>query len=176
MVYTGKPSRGCQTCKSRRIRCDEGRPTCQNCQKSGRSCPGFPDEFDLMFRNENAAVVRRVRRQASKTRSSPTTTNSRYDGARAMSIRNSSIALKASGASCHSCDFFRPDCLRASILSKMLRILWFFAFTANASLTEADPAATLRKTVMMKSRSFLRRKVQALRGQILSRMPRALRG
>ncbi|KAK7552588.1 hypothetical protein IWX49DRAFT_559987 [Phyllosticta citricarpa] len=77
MVYTGKPSRGCQTCKSRRIRCDEGRPTCQNCQKSGRSCPGFPDEFDLMFRNENAAVVRRVRRQASKTRSSPTTTNSR---------------------------------------------------------------------------------------------------
>ncbi|KAK7512950.1 hypothetical protein IWZ03DRAFT_384473 [Phyllosticta citriasiana] len=77
MVYTGKPSRGCQTCKSRRIRCDEGRPTCQNCQKSGRSCPGFPDEFDLMFRNENAAVVRRVRRQASKTRSSTTTTDSR---------------------------------------------------------------------------------------------------
>ncbi|KAK7532978.1 uncharacterized protein J3D65DRAFT_633947 [Phyllosticta citribraziliensis] len=77
MVYTGKPSRGCQTCKSRRIRCDEGRPTCQKCQKSGRSCPGFPDEFDLMFRNENAAVVRRVRRQASKTRSSPTATSSR---------------------------------------------------------------------------------------------------
>ncbi|KAK8227515.1 hypothetical protein HDK77DRAFT_448540 [Phyllosticta capitalensis] len=77
MVYTGKPSRGCQTCKSRRIRCDEARPSCGNCRKSGRTCPGFPDEFDLMFRNENAAVVRRVRRQASKTRSSPTTSSSR---------------------------------------------------------------------------------------------------
>ncbi|KAF2147109.1 uncharacterized protein K452DRAFT_282097 [Aplosporella prunicola CBS 121167] len=60
MVYTGKPSRGCQTCKSRRIKCDEQRPTCGNCRKSKRHCPGFPDEFDLLFRNENVAVVRRV--------------------------------------------------------------------------------------------------------------------
>ncbi|KAL0257734.1 hypothetical protein SLS55_006897 [Diplodia seriata] len=74
MVYTGKPSRGCQTCKTRRIRCDEARPSCGNCRKSGRTCPGFPDEFDLIFRNENAAVARRTKRAASKQK--PSTSNS----------------------------------------------------------------------------------------------------
>ncbi|OCK84498.1 hypothetical protein K432DRAFT_378513 [Lepidopterella palustris CBS 459.81] len=62
MVYTGKPSRGCQTCKSRRIKCDEIRPTCTQCRKSGRTCPGYPDEFDLIFRDENAALERRARK------------------------------------------------------------------------------------------------------------------
>ncbi|EKG09917.1 hypothetical protein MPH_13007 [Macrophomina phaseolina MS6] len=76
MVYTGKPSRGCQTCKTRRIRCDEVRPSCGNCRKSGRTCPGFPDEFDLIFRNENAAVARRTKRAASKQKASPTTSSS----------------------------------------------------------------------------------------------------
>lgn len=75
MVYTGKPSRGCQTCKTRRIRCDEVRPSCGNCRKSGRTCPGFPDEFDLIFRNENAAVARRTKRAASKQKSSPSSSS-----------------------------------------------------------------------------------------------------
>ncbi|KAF2005940.1 hypothetical protein P154DRAFT_423163 [Amniculicola lignicola CBS 123094] len=62
MVYTGKPSRGCQMCKSRRIKCDEKRPTCGQCQKSGRDCPGYPDEFDLVFRDENKAMERKARK------------------------------------------------------------------------------------------------------------------
>ncbi|KAE8398109.1 hypothetical protein BDV37DRAFT_276393 [Aspergillus pseudonomiae] len=32
---------GCSRCKSRRIKCDETRPACQNCIKIGCSCPGF---------------------------------------------------------------------------------------------------------------------------------------
>ncbi|KFX87406.1 hypothetical protein V490_08267 [Pseudogymnoascus sp. VKM F-3557] len=31
-------SAGCQTCKIRRIKCDETKPTCQRCTKSGRVC------------------------------------------------------------------------------------------------------------------------------------------
>ncbi|KAJ8118181.1 hypothetical protein OPT61_g799 [Boeremia exigua] len=62
MVYTGKPSRGCGMCKSRRIKCDEKRPTCGNCKKSGRDCPGYPDEFDLVFRDENKAMARKARK------------------------------------------------------------------------------------------------------------------
>ncbi|KAF2436164.1 hypothetical protein EJ08DRAFT_692049 [Tothia fuscella] len=77
MVYCGKPSRGCQNCKTRRIKCDEVRPTCTQCRKSSRVCPGYPDEFDLIFRNETAAVKRRAQRvfssPSNKSASSPKT-------------------------------------------------------------------------------------------------------
>ncbi|KAG9228903.1 hypothetical protein BJ875DRAFT_216915 [Amylocarpus encephaloides] len=33
-----KPSEACQTCKIRRIKCDEAKPTCQRCTKSHRIC------------------------------------------------------------------------------------------------------------------------------------------
>ncbi|KAF9634258.1 hypothetical protein BFW01_g5153 [Lasiodiplodia theobromae] len=56
--------------------CDEARPSCGNCKKSGRTCPGFPDEFDLIFRNENAAVARRTKRAASKQKPSPSNSTS----------------------------------------------------------------------------------------------------
>ncbi|OLN95538.1 putative transcriptional regulatory protein C15D4.02-like protein 1 [Colletotrichum chlorophyti] len=32
---------GCLTCRKRRIKCDEGRPTCNNCIKSKRLCEGY---------------------------------------------------------------------------------------------------------------------------------------
>ncbi|KAI4728535.1 hypothetical protein E4T49_03590 [Aureobasidium sp. EXF-10728] len=35
--------------------CDEGRPTCQKCEKSGRQCPGYTRE--LQFRNKMVQVV-----------------------------------------------------------------------------------------------------------------------
>ncbi|KAF2876721.1 hypothetical protein BDV95DRAFT_235168 [Massariosphaeria phaeospora] len=67
MVYTGKPSRGCQMCKSRRIKCDEKRPTCGQCQKSSRACPGYPDEFDLVFRDENKAMERKAKKASASS-------------------------------------------------------------------------------------------------------------
>ncbi|KAF1963629.1 hypothetical protein CC80DRAFT_397724 [Byssothecium circinans] len=67
MPYTGKPSKGCGTCKSRRIKCDEKRPICGNCIKSGRECPGYRDEFDLMFRDENKAMEKKTRKNSGKS-------------------------------------------------------------------------------------------------------------
>ncbi|KAK4244990.1 fungal transcriptional regulatory-like protein [Corynascus novoguineensis] len=32
---------GCLTCRRRRIKCDEGKPTCNNCIKSKRDCEGY---------------------------------------------------------------------------------------------------------------------------------------
>ncbi|KAI1186247.1 hypothetical protein F5B17DRAFT_370450 [Nemania serpens] len=32
---------GCMTCRKRRIKCDEGKPTCNNCLKSKRECEGY---------------------------------------------------------------------------------------------------------------------------------------
>ncbi|KAK6579926.1 hypothetical protein PZA11_007634 [Diplocarpon coronariae] len=62
MVYCGKPSKGCQMCRTRRIKCDETKPTCNQCAKSRRVCPGYKDDFDLVFRNETQATERRARR------------------------------------------------------------------------------------------------------------------
>ncbi|KAL4773535.1 hypothetical protein BDW60DRAFT_215895 [Aspergillus nidulans var. acristatus] len=33
---------GCLTCKQRRVKCDEGKPGCQNCERTGRRCEGYP--------------------------------------------------------------------------------------------------------------------------------------
>ncbi|KAI1207417.1 uncharacterized protein F4807DRAFT_177265 [Annulohypoxylon truncatum] len=72
MVYCGKPSKGCQMCRTRRIKCDETKPTCNQCAKSRRQCPGYKDEFDLVFRNETQATERRARRAGKKSLSQKT--------------------------------------------------------------------------------------------------------
>ncbi|KAL2849669.1 hypothetical protein BJX68DRAFT_237483 [Aspergillus pseudodeflectus] len=33
---------GCRTCKQRRVKCDEGKPSCLNCSRAGRQCEGYP--------------------------------------------------------------------------------------------------------------------------------------
>ena len=42
--------------------CDETKPTCNQCAKSRRQCPGYKDEFDLVFRNETKATERRAQK------------------------------------------------------------------------------------------------------------------
>ncbi|KAK3389398.1 hypothetical protein B0H63DRAFT_98397 [Podospora didyma] len=49
----GKRSRtGCLTCRKRRIKCDEGKPTCKNCLKSKRECEGYHQR--LIFKEPQA--------------------------------------------------------------------------------------------------------------------------
>ncbi|GKZ33737.1 hypothetical protein AbraIFM66950_003769 [Aspergillus brasiliensis] len=91
MVFCGKPSKGCGECRSRKIRCDQARPTCSQCAKGNRVCPGYRDQLSLMFRDESQQVIRKARtgttaRRAkssrkttgpgSTTRSAPATTTS----------------------------------------------------------------------------------------------------
>ncbi|KAH8647323.1 hypothetical protein BX600DRAFT_152845 [Xylariales sp. PMI_506] len=33
---------GCLTCKVRKVKCDEGKPSCDRCVKTGRKCDGYP--------------------------------------------------------------------------------------------------------------------------------------
>lgn len=54
--------------------CDETKPTCNQCAKSRRQCPGYKDEFDLVFRNETQATERRARRASKKALTQKTTT------------------------------------------------------------------------------------------------------
>lgn len=46
--------------------CDETKPTCNQCAKSHRQCPGYRDEFELIFRNETKSTERRARLRAGK--------------------------------------------------------------------------------------------------------------
>ncbi|KKK24195.1 hypothetical protein AOCH_000788 [Aspergillus ochraceoroseus] len=42
MVYPGGPSRGCYTCRARKVKqCDEMKPVCQRCMKGNRTCGGY---------------------------------------------------------------------------------------------------------------------------------------
>ncbi|RAH47430.1 Zn(II)2Cys6 transcription factor [Aspergillus brunneoviolaceus CBS 621.78] len=40
-AYTRRSRTGCQTCKTRRIKCDETPGSCKNCSSTGRTCEGY---------------------------------------------------------------------------------------------------------------------------------------
>ncbi|KAJ5950924.1 uncharacterized protein N7479_009337 [Penicillium vulpinum] len=46
MVNTGKPSKGCENCRSRKIRCDQTRPAYWEGTQSNRECLGYRDETE----------------------------------------------------------------------------------------------------------------------------------
>ncbi|KAH6705157.1 hypothetical protein BKA61DRAFT_739588, partial [Leptodontidium sp. MPI-SDFR-AT-0119] len=56
-------SGACQTCKRRKIKCDQNRPGCQRCAKIGKQCPGYLDGWDLNFRSENDALLAKAATQ-----------------------------------------------------------------------------------------------------------------
>ncbi|KAE8341996.1 hypothetical protein BDV24DRAFT_174112 [Aspergillus arachidicola] len=51
---------GCTTCRSRHVKCDEGRPTCAMCRYFGFVCAGY--EKDIFFDFESSTDERRFRR------------------------------------------------------------------------------------------------------------------
>ncbi|EED23339.1 cysteine-binding protein FliY, putative [Talaromyces stipitatus ATCC 10500] len=53
-------SKGCSVCRNRRIKCDEARPECGQCQKYGCPCPGY--NRGLKFQDEGPNLQRRHRR------------------------------------------------------------------------------------------------------------------
>ncbi|KAI1155445.1 hypothetical protein F4825DRAFT_407792 [Nemania diffusa] len=45
MVFPGRFSTGCRRCRDRKVKCDEGRPSCRRCRTYGKPCPGYADQF-----------------------------------------------------------------------------------------------------------------------------------
>ncbi|KAK1980558.1 hypothetical protein LZ30DRAFT_122377 [Colletotrichum cereale] len=60
MVYCGKPSKGCSSCRERKIRCDQKEPGCGQCEKRQQQCPGYRNLVDLMFRDESSHVIKKA--------------------------------------------------------------------------------------------------------------------
>ncbi|OCL03253.1 hypothetical protein AOQ84DRAFT_419804 [Glonium stellatum] len=63
-------SRGCLGCRTRRIKCDESRPSCKQCVQRSEPCTGYRDEASLIFRYENDKVARVSVRRRTSARSS----------------------------------------------------------------------------------------------------------
>ncbi|KAH7313272.1 hypothetical protein B0I35DRAFT_268717 [Stachybotrys elegans] len=63
MVYCGKASQGCQSCRVRRIKCDKLKPDCSQCIRVGKKCPGYRDQLSLMFRDESSKVIQKAHAQ-----------------------------------------------------------------------------------------------------------------
>ncbi|KAL4982287.1 hypothetical protein BDW68DRAFT_182691 [Aspergillus falconensis] len=51
MVFPGRRSLGCYTCRQRKVKCDATRPACARCTKFGRKCGGYPDTFKFKSYN-----------------------------------------------------------------------------------------------------------------------------
>ncbi|KAL4796718.1 hypothetical protein BDV19DRAFT_387910 [Aspergillus venezuelensis] len=73
MVYHGKPSKGCGNCRTRKIKCDQGRPACHQCTRTNRVCPGYREEWSLMLRDETRSTARK---HSSKSPSAASTASS----------------------------------------------------------------------------------------------------
>ncbi|KAI0476913.1 hypothetical protein F4859DRAFT_67425 [Xylaria cf. heliscus] len=63
MVYCGKASQGCQSCRTRRIKCDKKHPECSQCIRVGKRCPGYRDQLSLLFRDESSKVIQKAHAQ-----------------------------------------------------------------------------------------------------------------
>ncbi|KAF1838352.1 hypothetical protein BDW02DRAFT_542175 [Decorospora gaudefroyi] len=63
MPNVGKPSKGCSSCRSRKIKCDQKRPSCTQCLRVGKECHGYRDMLSMMFKNENEVVAKRAEKR-----------------------------------------------------------------------------------------------------------------
>lgn len=58
-------------------KCDETKPTCNQCAKARRTCPGYKDDFELVFRNETKTADRKSRKMGNRKGSVDAKSNSR---------------------------------------------------------------------------------------------------
>ncbi|KAK7192014.1 uncharacterized protein CC84DRAFT_1125026 [Paraphaeosphaeria sporulosa] len=56
MVFRGKPSKACQRCRDRKLRCNLQRPSCSSCLRIGVRCYGYRDTDVLRISNETEFV------------------------------------------------------------------------------------------------------------------------
>ncbi|KAJ5729372.1 uncharacterized protein N7483_003880 [Penicillium malachiteum] len=59
MPFYGRPSKNCESCRERRIKCDRIQPTCSQCKRAGKTCGGYRDIPAFMFRDETDKAAQR---------------------------------------------------------------------------------------------------------------------
>ncbi|KAK3721897.1 hypothetical protein LTR37_002713 [Vermiconidia calcicola] len=69
MVYRGKPSAGCESCRKAKKRCGLEQPACQRCVKLKKTCSGYRCTTSLQIQDESESVRRKAERQKPKASS-----------------------------------------------------------------------------------------------------------
>ncbi|KAF2723541.1 hypothetical protein K431DRAFT_24043 [Polychaeton citri CBS 116435] len=72
MVYRGKPSAGCEPCRTSKKKCTLEQPSCTRCVRLKRKCSGYGNPSALRIRDETEAVTRKVVENKSRPSYAPT--------------------------------------------------------------------------------------------------------
>ncbi|KAJ5179373.1 C6 transcription factor [Penicillium capsulatum] len=56
MVFRGQPSKACQRCRTRRLRCDLRQDGCSACRRAGSTCFGYRDVPSLRIHDETTSL------------------------------------------------------------------------------------------------------------------------
>ncbi|CAL5865914.1 uncharacterized protein PFLUO_LOCUS120 [Penicillium psychrofluorescens] len=66
-VSRGRVSRSCGNCRAIKRRCDRQSPHCGQCIRLGENCPGYRDEWDLVFRDQTGQTIKRSMERRAKS-------------------------------------------------------------------------------------------------------------
>ncbi|KAE9371537.1 hypothetical protein N431DRAFT_25801 [Stipitochalara longipes BDJ] len=64
MVFRGKPSKACERCRARRLRCDHHTGACGQCVRADVACSGYRDTQQLRIQDESKSIVRKAMKNA----------------------------------------------------------------------------------------------------------------
>ncbi|OJJ45127.1 hypothetical protein ASPZODRAFT_27137 [Penicilliopsis zonata CBS 506.65] len=73
-------SRSCGSCRAVKRRCDLQTPQCGQCMRKGEKCPGYRDEWELVFRDQTTRTIKQhkaktARKMGSISHSTPSACN-----------------------------------------------------------------------------------------------------
>ncbi|KIW32534.1 uncharacterized protein PV07_04067 [Cladophialophora immunda] len=95
MVYHG-PSSGCKACRTRRVKCDQGKPACNNCTRRRQTCPGYADVFDGAHRSQNKVVIRRLEKQNAAREAESCTSTPSSEGSLDLTTTSTNTTTRSS--------------------------------------------------------------------------------
>lgn len=118
--HHNKSRLGCSSCKKRKVKCDEARPTCGTCKVRRTEC-----SYPSRWANETGTAVSLVRRSKANDLTSPPFNN---DVANAYDVSNGISTLHIDALSSSHC---------APIDYTDMKVMWFYTSATCKSLTVA---------------------------------------
>ncbi|KAE8373811.1 hypothetical protein BDV26DRAFT_296619 [Aspergillus bertholletiae] len=95
MVYPGQPSRGCETCRARKVKCDETRPTCLRCAKAKRVCGGYRMLSDTRKPQKSSVLLMRLSMPSSTSPGNTSSLTPIQDYLKSPLVRDELVSLSS---------------------------------------------------------------------------------
>ncbi|KAG5978987.1 hypothetical protein E4U55_005686 [Claviceps digitariae] len=143
--YAPKVRTGCLTCRSRRVKCDENKPTCFRCLKGGLHCQGYLYQDSIVV----DAVVRSPERLAvlhePALSLAPVATIPSHQDMRMFHLMRTDAVQQVAG--CFDFDFWALDVLKAAHIYPAIwhSCLAFAATYERLKSPDQSPASTRAK-------------------------------